>query len=117
MIDPAAVTKALAPPPGPPTGTGSAAGTRAVRRIPVSARLEGVTTSLADEFETGLARLPRARRPDPAYVEWFRELAARTGAGVFASYDEYDDWERQGTIAVFPESGRMAEGMPLPPSP
>ena len=72
---------------------------------------------LADEFETRLARMPGARRPDPAYVEWFRELILRTGAGVFASYDEYEDWERHGTIAVFPEGGRMGEGMPLPPSP
>jgi hypothetical protein len=70
---------------------------------------------LADEFARRLARMPRCRQPDPAYAEWFRGLVARTGDGVFASYDEYDDWEGEGRIAVFTEHGRTADGMPLPP--
>ena len=75
------------------------------------------TERLADQLETRLARTPGARRPDPAYADWFRELVARTGKGVFASYDEYDHWEEGGSIAVFPHNGRRAEGMPLPPTP
>ena len=73
--------------------------------------------SLADELEALLAPYPRARRADAAYADWFRELVARAGAGVFASYDEYDDWEQQGIIAVFPERGRTTQSMPVPPAP
>ena len=80
-------------------------------------RLSWTDATIAEALAKLFAPSPYARRADPAYAEWFLDLVRRTGSGVFASYDEYADWEAEGSIAVFLDGGRTVELMPLPPRP
>ena len=65
--------------------------------------------------------VPDALRPDPEYVSWFQQMRYETGAdGVFALWDDYDDWESEGRVAVIRAFGDARGGsdfVPLPPPP
>ncbi|WP_139230911.1 hypothetical protein [Microbacterium sp. cf046] len=84
-------------------------------------RRDWTVESLADELGGRAAPFPDATRSDPAYVEWFAGMREATGPdGVFALWDDYDDWESTGRVAVIRVHGdeRTApDFLPLPPSP
>lgn len=77
--------------------------------------------SFADELGARAAGLSDAARPDPAYVSWYHELREATGPdGVFALWDDDDDWERAGQVAVLRGHGdprARRDFLPLPPPP
>ncbi|MEU1973314.1 hypothetical protein ABZ477_16800 [Microbacterium sp. NPDC019599] len=90
-------------------------------------RTEWDAASLADALE-GLA-LPyaHARRADPAYVAWLREVRERTGGGHLSMYEDAytpeQDWPARGLVQLLPtpEARRAHEGaewtIGLPPAP
>jgi hypothetical protein len=77
--------------------------------------------SLSDELGARAAAVPDAARADAAYATWYRRLRDATGPeGVFALWDDYDDWEATGRVAVIRAHGDARaepEFLPLPPPP
>jgi hypothetical protein len=84
-------------------------------------RTDWTAEALADELATRANPIPDAVRPDPEYAAWYRRLREASGGdGVFALWDDYDDWERQGHVAVIRVHGDPRTGpdiLPLPPAP
>lgn len=84
-------------------------------------RREWTDAAFADELARRAAEIPDARRSDPEYVSWFQQMRHETGAdGVFALWDDYDDWEGEGRVAVIRAFGDVrgrSDFVPLPPPP
>lgn len=84
-------------------------------------RREWTDAAFADELERRAAAIPDASRADPDYVSWFRRMREETGPdGVFALWDDYDDWEGEGRVAViraYGDARGRSDFIPLPPPP
>lgn len=84
-------------------------------------------SSLADEFERLAEAHPDARRSDPAYASWLREVRERTDGGAFSMYEDFytpeQDWQSRRQVRLLPrEAIPAAQGaedvvMPVPPPP
>lgn len=71
--------------------------------------------SLADALEVLAGAHPAARRDDPEYAAWLRDVRERTGGGHLSMYEEVlspaDDWEARGLVRLIPAAGAPpAEG-------
>jgi hypothetical protein len=81
--------------------------------------------SLADEFETRAAAYPGAKRADPGYAAWYREMLEATQNGTFIFFEDFwtpeHDWKTRGLVRLLPRGDAFVSGevptMPVPPSP
>jgi hypothetical protein len=84
-------------------------------------RRDWTADTLADALAARATPFAHAERLDPAYAAWYRRLRQATGAdGVFALWDEDDDWEGQGRLAVirvYGDERAEPDFVPLPPAP
>lgn len=84
-------------------------------------RRDWTAESLADELTLRATPFPHADRKDSGYAAWYRRLRAASGPdGVFALWDDYDDWEGEGHLAVIRAYGDLRsepDFLPLPPGP
>ena len=83
--------------------------------------------SLADELEQLAASRPNARRADPAYAAWLREVRERTDGGAFSMWEDFhtpeQDWQSRRQVLLLPREFVPAGSsedqlvMPIPPAP
>lgn len=84
-------------------------------------RIDWTADTFADELAHRSEQYPDAARSDSAYVRWFSELRMATGPdGVLALWDDYENWESAGHVAVIRAQGDARDGKAhfrLPPPP
>ena len=82
--------------------------------------------AIAAELERRAADRPNARRPDPAYAAWLREVRERTGGGYLSFYEDFytveSDYSLRGLVLLLPpERGGHVRGdgpfIEVPPAP